>query len=81
MCLNKTDYMELVNLCVHFGAFMFEGQEYKHNHELAMNSPLSVVMASHFKETLEVDEFVHILGKNCKWFCFVEDVLVVIPKV
>ena len=80
LCLNKVDYLELVQLCVNFGAFVFEGQEYVQHRGLAMGSPLSAVMASLYMEMLEKDEFVRIMGRNSEWFRYVDDVLVVVPR-
>ena len=36
LCVRKADYVEPVNLCVNFGAFVFDGQEYTPHLGLAM---------------------------------------------
>ena len=33
-----------------------------------------------FMETLEVDEFVPIMGTECEWYRYVDDVLVILPN-
>ncbi|XP_076069497.1 uncharacterized protein LOC143041472 [Oratosquilla oratoria] len=65
-----TDYIELVSLCVNFGAFVFEGQEFKQHRGLAMGSPLSAVVASLFMETLE-DKFIRIIRRGSHWFRYI----------
>ncbi|XP_076036062.1 uncharacterized protein LOC143022012 [Oratosquilla oratoria] len=42
--VRKTDYIELVSLCVNFGAFVFEGQEFEQHRGLAMGSPLKLLV-------------------------------------
>ncbi|XP_076059674.1 uncharacterized protein LOC143036311 [Oratosquilla oratoria] len=78
--IKKKDYIELVSLCVNFGAFVFKEQEYVQHRGLAMGSPLSAVMASLYMETLEVDKFIRIIGRGSKWFRYVDDILVIIPE-
>ena len=63
-----------------FGAFEFEGEEYVQHRGLAMGSPLSPVMAPMFMETPEVDEFLPIMGTECEWYRYVDDVLVMLPN-
>ena len=78
--INKEDYIKLVSLCVNFNSFVFEGEEFKQHRGLAMGSPLSAVMASLFMETLETDEYVRIIGRDAKWYRYVDDVLVIVPQ-
>ncbi|XP_076059679.1 uncharacterized protein LOC143036316 [Oratosquilla oratoria] len=78
--IKKKDYIELVSLCVNFGAFVFKEQEYVQHRGLAMGSPLSAVMASLYMETLEVDKFIRIIGRGSKWFRYVDDILVIMPE-
>ncbi|XP_076062501.1 uncharacterized protein LOC143037827 [Oratosquilla oratoria] len=74
----KTDYLDLASVCVSFGAFIFKDQEYTQHRDLSMGSPLSVVMASLYMETLEEDKLRHMMERGCEWFYYVNDVLVVL---
>ncbi|XP_063871036.1 uncharacterized protein LOC135106189 [Scylla paramamosain] len=76
----REDYINLVELCVKFGAFTFEGQEYSQHKGLAMGSPLSAVMACLYMETLETDNFIRIMSRGSTWLRYVDDVLVIVPK-
>ena len=67
-------------LCVRFGVFTFNGEEYVQHKGLAMGSPLSAVLASLYMETLEADHYIRIMGRNCTWYRYVDDVLVVVPN-
>ena len=49
----KSQYLELISLCMHFNAFSFNGQEYAQVSGLAMGSPLSPVAACFYMEHLE----------------------------
>ena len=71
--------MELVNLCVNFGAFVFDGQEYTQHRGLAMGSPFSAVMASLYK-MLEKGRYIRIIGRVVNLFRHVDDLLVIMPK-
>ena len=77
--VNKRDYIKLITLCVKFGAFTFNDNEYKQTRGLAMGSPLSPVMACLFMEMLEKDDFQRIIGRGCIWLRYVDDVLAVVP--
>ena len=77
--LPRQDFIDMVALCVGFGAFTFNNQEYVQHKGLAMGSPLSAVLANLFMETLEVDHYFRILGRNCSWLRYVDDILVVVP--
>ncbi|XP_076045869.1 uncharacterized protein LOC143028122 [Oratosquilla oratoria] len=44
----KSDYLKLVSMCVRFGYFMFNNIEFRQHNGLAMESPLSAVMACLF---------------------------------
>ncbi|XP_076062457.1 uncharacterized protein LOC143037789 [Oratosquilla oratoria] len=77
--VKKSDYIELVFLCVSFGAFVFEGQEFHQHRGLPMGSTLNAVMASLFMETLE-NKLIRIIGRGSHWFPYVDDLLVVVPE-
>lgn len=76
----RCDYMKLVSMCIRFGAFVFNDQEYKQHRGLAMGSPLSAVCAALFMEMLEMDDFIRIIGRGASWFRYMDDILVVVPK-
>ena len=48
----KDDYLGLVELCIKFGSFEFQGDEYVQINGLAMGSPLSAVLADLYIEML-----------------------------
>ena len=75
----KRDFMKLVSLCLNFGFFTFNGEEFKQVSGLAMGSPLSAVLACLYMETLEEDHFKQILGEGSVWLRYVDDVLVFVP--
>ena len=62
--LPKNDYMKMVELCVKFGCFSYNGEEYVQRSGLAMGSPLSPIAACLFIETLEEEHFLKIIGEN-----------------
>ena len=76
----KRDFMKLVSLCLNFGYFCFNGEEFKQVSGLAMGSPLSAVLACLYMETLEEDHFKRILGESSIWLRYVDDVLVFVPN-
>ena len=76
----KAHYLELISLCMHFNAFSFNGQEYAQLSGLAMGSPLSPVAACFYMERLEENRFKSIMGNECTWLRYVDDVLVVVPE-
>ena len=78
--LPKADYIKMVTLCMKFGYFSFDGQEYVQKSGLAMGSPLSPVAACLFMETLEESDYCKIIGEDSIWLRYVDDVLVVVPK-
>ena len=53
----KDDFIALVELCVRYGVFQFDGVEYEQIEGLGMGSPLSAVCACLFVETLEADHY------------------------
>ena len=77
--VNKKDYVKLVSMCVNFGSFIFNEQEYKQIRGLAMGSALSPVMACLYMEHLEDDKFKRIMGRGSHWYRYVDDVLVIMP--
>lgn len=78
--LPKTEYMEMVKLCLNFGCFSFNGEEYVQKSGLAMGSPLSPVAACLYMEALEDSDFFKIMGSDSLWLRYVDDVLVIVPK-
>ena len=66
---------------MNFGCFSFNDEEYIQRIGLAMGSPLSPVAACLFMEVLEESHFLKIIGNHSIWLRYVEDVLVVVPKV
>ena len=78
--LPKDDYLNLVELCMKFGCFTYNGEEYFQHSGLAMGSPLSPVAACLFMEFLEEEHFLKILGNDSLWLRYVDDVVVVVPK-
>ena len=78
--VRKEDYVKLVSLCVKFGPFVFNNEEYRQHRGLAMGSPLSPVMASLYMEVLERNEYTRIMGRRTDWFRFVDDILAIVPR-
>ena len=78
--LPKEDYLKLVELCMNFGCFSFNKEEYVQHSGLAMGSPLSPVAACLFMEILEETHFLKIIGSDSIWLRYVDDVLIVVPK-
>lgn len=76
----KDDYIKLVELCVNFGNFEFQGDEYVQINGLAMGSPLSAVLANLYMELLEKDHYLGILGETANVYRYVDDILAFIPK-
>ena len=78
--LAKSDYFKLLSLCMNFGGFMFNSEEYCQHSGLAMGSPLSPVAACLYIEWLEKHRFQSIIGENVLWLRYVDDVLAVVPQ-
>lgn len=78
--LPKNEYLELVSLCMHFNAFSFNDNEYAQISGLAMGSPLSPVAACLYLECLEEEHYSQIMGEECTWIRYVDDVLVAAPE-
>ena len=76
----KTEFIKLVQLCLDFGSFTFNDEEFKQIQGLAMGSPLSPVAACLYMEMLESDHYVEIMGPNSHWMRYVDDVIVVTPE-
>ena len=57
----KDDFIKLVELCVRYGLFEFDGNVYEQIEGLSMESPLSPVLACLFMETLEADNYLEIV--------------------
>ena len=53
--LPKNDFLRLVELCVKFNNFQFDGGEFKQIHGMAMGSTLSAVMTSLFWKSWRVN--------------------------
>ena len=77
--LPKDDFTKLVKLCVDFGCFEFDGNEYRQRFGLAMGNPLSAVLAPLYMEVLEVDHFNAIVGPEVSWFRYCDDILAFVP--
>ncbi|XP_076062448.1 uncharacterized protein LOC143037780 [Oratosquilla oratoria] len=77
--LSKGDYLKLISLCVKFGSFIFNNEEYFQCRGLAIGSPLSCVLASLYMEVLERDHFTNIMGQDTTWLRYVDDVLALTP--
>ena len=71
-------FMKLVEVCVRFGAFEFESEEYEQIDGLPMGSPLSGVLANLFMETLEADHYLGIVGPYALWIRYADDVTLLI---
>ena len=78
--LAKSDYFNLVSMCMKFGGFVFDSDEYTQHSGLAMGSPLSPVAACLYMEWLETHKYQGIMGENVLWVRYVDDVLVVAPN-
>ena len=76
----KADFIKLVQLCLEFGSFTFNDEEFKQIQGLAMGSPLSPVAACLYREMLENYHYVEIMGPNSHWMRYVDDVIVVTPE-
>ena len=71
-------FMKLVEVCVRFGAFEFESEEYEQIDGLPMGPPLSGVLANLFMETLEADHYLGIVGSHALWIRYADDVTILI---
>ena len=60
--------------------FTFNGEAFAGREGLAMGSPLIAVAACLFLKELEEDQFSKIMGPDTKWYRYVDDVLIVVPK-
>ena len=78
--LPKADYLKLITMCMNFGVFAFNSEEYFQHSGLAMGSPLSPVAACLYMECLEKDHYQGIMGRDVLWARYVDDVLVVVPR-
>ena len=76
----KSDFIKLVSLCINFGPFVFNEEEFEQHSGLAMGSPLSAVAACLYMETLEKEHFIRIIGRGNKWVRYVDDILVIVHK-
>ena len=76
----KSDYLKLLAMCMNFGGFKFNSEEYFQHSGLAMGSPLSPVAACLFMEWLEKHHYQGIMGRDVIWARYVDDILVVVPK-
>ena len=67
-------------MCMNFGGFTFNSDEYFQHSGLAMGSPLSPVAACLYMEWLEKHHYLGIMGSNVIWARYVDDILVVVPN-
>ena len=77
--LPRDDFLELVELCVRFGVFEFEGEHWVQLEGLAMGSPLSAILAQLVMETLESQKLIPLLPANSIWYRYVDDIIAIIP--
>lgn len=78
--LPKIDYLKLLHMCMKFGAFTFNSQEYYQKSGLPMGSPLSPLAACFYMGWLEREHYLKIMGKEVMWFRYVDDILLITPK-
>ena len=71
-------FMKLVEMCVRFGCFEFNDEEYEQIDGLPMGSPLSGVLANLFMETLEEEHYLGIVGAHAIWVRYADDVTILI---
>lgn len=76
----KQDFMKLVELCLNFQAFSYDGEESAQVNGLAMGSPLSPVAACLYMEMLEKEHFKDIMGAETSWLRYVDDVFILVPE-
>ena len=55
--LPKSNYLKAVCLCIQFGVFIFQDEEFEQHAGLAMGSPLSPVLACLYMEGLEESHY------------------------
>ena len=78
--LPRDDFLELVELCIRFGVFEFEGETWIQLEGLAMGSPLSAILAQLVMETLESQKLIPLLPANSQWYRYVDDIIAIIPQ-
>ena len=78
--LPMAQFIALVELCVKYNSFTFEGKEYRQVHGMAMGSPLSPVLACLFMESFEKSRIKPIIGAHTRYFRYVDDCLVLLPR-
>ena len=78
--LPMTQFVDLIELCVKYNSFTFEGKEYRQVHGMAMGSPLSPVLACLFMESFEKSRIKPIIGAHTRYFRYVDDCLVLLPR-
>ena len=76
----KTHFLKLVELCLDFQVFSFNGEQFSQIHGLAMGSPLSPVAACLYMEMMEEDYFFNIMGESVIWYRYIDDVIIVAPS-
>ncbi|XP_076036001.1 uncharacterized protein LOC143021963 [Oratosquilla oratoria] len=77
--VGKNDLLKLISLCIKFGPFMFNNEEYCQIRGLAMGSPLSAVLASLYMEVLERDHYMKMIGRGTHWFSATDHELKTVP--
>ena len=73
-------FIALVELCVKYNSFSFEGKEYRQVHTMTTGSPLSPVMACLFTKSFEKSQTKLIIGAHTRYFRYVDDCLVLLPR-
>ena len=78
--LPKSHYLKLLSMCMNFGGFTFNSDEFVQHSGLAMGSPLSPVAACLYMEWLEKHKYKSIMGGDVFWVRYVDDILIVAPQ-
>ena len=76
----RDDFLALVELCVRFGPFTFNGEEWVQVEGLTMGSPLAAVLAQLAMEVLEARHLTRLAGPNVIWYRYVDDILAIVPQ-
>ena len=73
----KSDFIKILKICIKFGVFLFNGEDYCQHESLTMGSPLRAVMPSLFMELLQRQHYLHPWPRKALWGWYIEDILVV----
>lgn len=78
--LARMDFIKLISICIKFGPFTFNKEEFEQHNGLPMGSPLSPVAACLYMEVMENENFRQIMGRGATWLRYVDDILVITPR-